>query len=165
MQAVKYSNKPISRKDWKMANSACSLRAELWGVEPVKESFFAIVFWASWMEIPFAIKARKFGSLALSSSHKCWGSNVHTNFFQAQSSDMEWVRGRRQGVLKLHWLLVRFAASLVLGKLEAWPSEQFLQYTDRSFKERLGDGHFVCFLWADPYRHNHSKRLHSLQLS
>lgn len=46
------------------------------------------------MEIPFALKAGKFGSLALGSNHKSWGSNVHTNFLQAQSSDMEWVRGR-----------------------------------------------------------------------
>lgn len=133
-----------------MANSACSLCAEPWGVEPVKESFFAIVFWVSWMEIPFAIKAGKFGSLALGSSHKSWGSNVHTNFLQARSSDMEWVSGRSKARCPPALLASGegCSQSLVLVKLEAWPSGQFLQYTDRSFKERLGDGHFVGFLWV-----------------
>lgn len=150
-----------------MANSACSLCAEPWGVELVKESFFARVFLVSWMEIPFALKAGKFGSLALGSSHKSWGSNVHTNFLQARSSDMEWVRGRSKARCPPALLASDegCSQSLVLLKLEAWPSGQFLQYTDRSFKERLGDEPFVCFFWADPYRHSHGKWLHSLQLS
>ena len=100
------------------------------------------------MEIPFALKAGKFGSLALGSSHKSWGSNVHTNFLQARSSDMEWVRGRSKARCAPALLASDegCSQSLVLLKLEAWPSGQFLQYTDRSFKERLGDEPFVCFL-------------------
>ena len=62
-QLLKYADKPLSGKDLEIGISFCFLWLTLGGIvtlyphEPIKNSFFAIVLWVSWVQVMLAFRA------------------------------------------------------------------------------------------------------------